>query len=452
MPAADTGRCSGPAAVSDSEADQLFECLQGYGHVALAVSGGSDSVALLWLAGRWAKRAPKVPRLSVLTVDHGLRAGSGEEAARVAAWASGLGVAHHILTWTGRKPQTAIQAEARAMRYKLMAEWCAGNDCQAVVTAHTADDQAETVLMRLGRGSGVDGLAGIMEINPDLGPAIRPFLQVTRDSLRATLKAAGQAWLEDPSNSDEAFERVRLRNRLRQACLDEDLAPQSLALSAKRVRRARDALWHYTDVALRQLVTTEPAGYFRVETDALADLPAEIRLRVLGRLIVLSGGSWDAGSLAGLERLDSWLLDGSGSARTLGGCRIVRRKREILAGREPGRISQPVMNVSGREGAVQEIWDRRFVIELQGLQSFSGLRILTLQEVADPGDAPDFRRPRELPAFVWNGLPVLVQGDVVIAVPALGQKCPGFPDGLRIRTSFPAAMPDLAKGPVDTEA
>ena len=210
MPGADQAAI----AVSEAEAGRLFSPLLSYDHLALAVSGGSDSVALMVLAARWVQSQADAPNVTVLTVDHGLRPASAEEAAQVGRWARALGLDHAILGWRGAKPSSGLQAAAREARYALMSDWCLEHGAAAIVTAHTANDQAETVMMRLARGSGVDGLAGMMRETLAPWPVLRPLLGVTRARLRAVLTAAGHDWIDDPSNDDTAFERIRMRQAL----------------------------------------------------------------------------------------------------------------------------------------------------------------------------------------------------------------------------------------------
>jgi tRNA(Ile)-lysidine synthase len=162
--------------ITAHEAEALLAPLGAFDAVALAVSGGSDSVALMTLVAEWATARATPPRLAVLTVDHGLRAGSADEARRVVGWAEARRLAAHVLTWTGAKPSTGIQAAAREARYRLMRQWCDDHGFGPLVTAHTLEDQAETVLMRLARGSGVEGLAAARAASPadrSAGPPAR---------------------------------------------------------------------------------------------------------------------------------------------------------------------------------------------------------------------------------------------------------------------------------------
>jgi len=189
-----------PAAPPDIAAD--FSALQAERHVALAVSGGSDSIAMMRLAADWARTNHPGLVLSVLTVDHGLRPEATGEAVRVGQWAAEMGLPHQLLRWTDEpKPVSGIQARARAARYGLMAAWCRSNEAGALLTAHTLDDQAETVLMRLSRTMSPESLAGIHPVGGWEGlPLLRPLLRVRRQALRDWLASVGQAWIDDPSN------------------------------------------------------------------------------------------------------------------------------------------------------------------------------------------------------------------------------------------------------------
>ncbi|MGH6676888.1 MAG: tRNA lysidine(34) synthetase TilS, partial [Xanthobacteraceae bacterium] len=184
-------------AVGDAEADALFRGLEGLGGLVIAVSGGPDSTALLILAAAWAKRLHRPPKLLAVTVDHGLRAQAGAEAAAVKRLARRLGIPHRTLRWRGQKPKTGLQEAARLARYELLGRTALAAGYAHVLTAHTLDDQAETVLFRLARGSGLTGLAGMA--NASFLPTakgrriflLRPLLPLPKTRLVATLRAAG---------------------------------------------------------------------------------------------------------------------------------------------------------------------------------------------------------------------------------------------------------------------
>jgi tRNA(Ile)-lysidine synthase len=331
--------------VSPPEAAELLNPLRFYRHVALAVSGGGDSMALMWLATQWARQTQQPPRLTVLTVDHGLRAASGKEAAWVVEQAGKLGLAAEALKWRGDKPATGVQARAREARYDLLTGWCADNGAGALVTAHSLDDQAETFLMRLARGSGVDGLAGMRPSREGRVAILRPLLGVSRVRLRSTLAAAELTWIDDPGNRDPRYERVRWRKTL--ARLEQEgLAPAMIALSARRLERARQALEHATSRLENHAVAHE-AKHATFRLAAVQGEPEELVVRLLRRLIMRYGRGGEAPELAALERLSAWICDGVSGGRTLAGCRISRRKDAVRISREPPR-RQPESGLPSR--------------------------------------------------------------------------------------------------------
>ncbi|MAG22807.1 MAG: tRNA lysidine(34) synthetase TilS, partial [Rhodospirillaceae bacterium] len=176
--------------------------------VAVAVSGGCDSMALALLAHDWAQG--RGGQTVALSVDHRLRWESGAEARQAGRWLKARGLTHHILSWTGDKPRHGVQAAAREARYRLLFDWCRRHGVLHLLLAHHQEDQAETFLLRLGRGSGVDGLAGMAPLSevPTMR-LLRPLLDVPKARLVATLQSRGQEWVEDPSNRDLAYARVR---------------------------------------------------------------------------------------------------------------------------------------------------------------------------------------------------------------------------------------------------
>jgi tRNA(Ile)-lysidine synthase len=229
--------------IRDDEIDALLAPLASFPVVILAVSGGADSVGLMHLAAQWAQRQEPVSptKLIVATVDHGLRGGSPTEAEWVASEAASLDIEHAILSWTGNKPTTGIQDAARQARYFLLGDLArrqADGRPVAVVTAHTEDDQAETLLMRLARGSGLDGLTGMpsaraLDADEEV-TLLRPLLGIPGGRLRATLQARGQQWIEDPSNDVDKFERVGIR-KAAASLAALGLTNAKIALSARRL-------------------------------------------------------------------------------------------------------------------------------------------------------------------------------------------------------------------------
>ena len=347
--------------VSAAEASKLLDPLGRYSHLAIAVSGGADSLALLQLISRWRDGRGAKPDLTVLTVDHGLRAQSRDEAEMVADVAARLGLAHAILAWDGAKPgEGGLQERARAARYDLMAAYCHAHGIPALVTAHHLDDQAETFLMRLKRGSGLDGLAAIPEASVWAGIAVhRPLLDLSKARLAATLQEAGLGWAEDPSNEDRRFERVRVRAD-RDALTKLGLPPESLARSARRLRRARAALERGTDEFLAKHAAVNEAGFCTIAPEALAAAPEEIALRALARVLASVGGRPEPIRLSKLETLLSALAAQPNKTHTLGGCRIAPHGNRLGVFRETRR-GRPagIRDQAGRAGAVGQPLQRR---------------------------------------------------------------------------------------------
>ncbi len=353
---------AGHPPISDAELDDLFHDLSRYPKIALAVSGGADSTALTRLTRRWIDRLPdRRPDVTVLTVDHGLRQASATEARWVAKLAGRAGFDHHTLIWEGEKRKTGIQAAARAARYDLLTGFCLQHGIPALVTAHNADDQAETLLMRLARGSGVDGLSGMAAASRcgaiDL---LRPLLGVSRARLAAWLSDAGQDWLEDPSNIDTAYERVRVRKALAVGS-PLGLSRDHLVRSARRLGRARDALDAITADFLNASVAIHPSAYGEVPFSAFIALPEEIALRAMSRLTVAFGGRATPPRLARIEAAYTRLRSGERTL-TLGGCHLTLKRAQLIVTREFGRMRQMADDL--RPGQTL-LWDHRFDVSLE---------------------------------------------------------------------------------------
>lgn len=397
--------------ISSIEARAAFASLASFLRLALAVSGGADSMSLLHLMAVWRAEGRAQPDLTVLTVDHGLRAESRDEAAMVARMAASLGLPHAILTWTrDEKRGGALQERAREARYDLMAAYCHAHDIPALVTAHHLDDQAETFLMRLKRGSGLDGLAAIPEESMWSGIAVlRPLLDLPKTRLAATLAAAGLGWVEDPSNRDERFERVAVRAN-HEALAKLGLTPEALARSARRLRRARAAL----DDAAREFLAAHgamnEAGYCAIERAALIAAPEEIALRVLARAVNAVSGREAPLRLAKLESLLEGLSEYPKAAHTLGGCRLQPMGERLAVFRETRRTGLPSLHLAPGERA---LWDNRFAVELQSSAS-APVTVAALGEERWRdlrGLAPWLD---ELPRFAGATLPACFDGDQIL--------------------------------------
>ena len=200
------------SAISAQDAKRLFADWKSVPAIVLAVSGGPDSVALLWLAARWRSTLARGPRLIAVTIDHGLRPEAAREARDVKRLAATLDLPHRTMKWRGPKPRAGVPAAARAARYGLLAKAAQADGATHIFTAHTRDDQAETLLMRLLRGSGIAGLAALARETEREGVWLaRPLLDIPKSRLLATLGKAKIAFADDPTNRDMNFTRPRLR-------------------------------------------------------------------------------------------------------------------------------------------------------------------------------------------------------------------------------------------------
>jgi tRNA(Ile)-lysidine synthase len=311
-------------------------------HIGVAVSGGADSTAACLLADRWTRA--RRGAVTALIVDHGLRPESAAEARGVARRLRRRGIACRILVWRGVKPKTGIQAAARAARYALLADWCARAGVLHLVLGHHLEDQAETVRLRQLTGSGPDGLAGMAAIVelPQVR-LLRPLLSVPRARLRAVLEEAGVGWVEDPSNLNLAFARVRLR-------LHGEVrgrAASRIARAARAAGRVRAARETRLARFLAKAAVLYPDGTAAADAVVLAAASPELSRRALARLIVCIGGQAFPPRGERLDRLNAALRSGAlAAARTLGGCRIHVEGSRLIVARERGRGRGAVANLN----------------------------------------------------------------------------------------------------------
>jgi tRNA(Ile)-lysidine synthase len=302
---------------------------------AVALSGGGDSLALMHLLTDWARARGLAPPVALI-VDHALRKGSAGEARKAAAFAKKAGLAAYILTRKGSVPKSGIEAAARDARYGLMGAWLKKRGIATLYVGHTLDDQAETFLLRLGRGSGLDGLSAMRACAPfplngyaDLNLA-RPLLGISRNALRAYLKNLRQAWLEDPMNSETRFARSRIRS-LMPALEEAGLSPIRIADAAAHLARVRVALEMATDAVLARVARTQ-GNRMLLDATALMAAPREVGLRALAALLMGVSGEPYRPRFDALERLFDGIAGGRlGGGATLHGCRVFPAPRAAQA-------------------------------------------------------------------------------------------------------------------------
>ncbi|WP_149141062.1 tRNA lysidine(34) synthetase TilS [Gemmobacter caeruleus] len=314
----------------------------------VAVSGGGDSVALLHLLHRLPPRAGLA--LHVVTVDHGLRPESAAEAAGVAAFCAGLGLPHVTLQWHGPAPTGNLMDQARRARATLIADWARARGLYDVALGHTADDDAESFLMNLGRAAGLEGLSGMRPQWQDQGIRWhRPLLGVTRAELRAWLRRQGIGWIDDPGNDNDRFTRVKARRALA-ALAPLGITVDRLADSIAHLAAARGVVQAATHRAADCL--TESAGALSVARADWVALPAELRRRLLVAMTLWMGGGGYPPRAAQVARLDLALDQGRDA--TLAGLRFRPRAGRIAITREARAAMGPV--------APGGIWDHRWQV------------------------------------------------------------------------------------------
>ena len=382
--------------------------------LAVAVSGGGDSLALLGLACDWAEE--NHCRIHALTVDHGLRPEAGDEALLVAREAMRMGAQHDTLYWTGWDGKGNLSAAARDARYALMRDFCVREGIGAILLGHTQDDQAETVLMRLARGSGVDGLSAMSEGRYGRDDILRPVLGETRADLRIWLTRQGMRWIEDPTNDDPRYDRVRARRLLTQlAPFGIDAA--RLAETAASLARARLALLaRAADVADK--IVNDRKGLLIFDREGLEQTEEETRLRLIAHGLACLSGTPYKPRLASLSATLDRALAGHGG--TLQGCRLIPHRDSLMLVREFKAVEALECAADG-----QAVWDGRWCILAP---DHPAAKVRALGE----GGLSLWDRPATLSHAAMLSWPGVWQGDHLLAVP-------GFWNDDAIRSEYAAS-------------
>ena len=392
--------------------------------MAVAVSGGADSITLLALAYAWA--AETGTNLTALTVDHGLRSESGAEAAQVAAWCVSHGIAHQTLVWAGEKPNKGIQAAARSARYGLLEDWCRMRSHSELLVAHSQNDQAETFLMRMSRGSGIDGLAAMPLVSHRDGVRlIRPLLTVPRSRIEATAAALSLEPISDPSNLDRRYARIRIRDKL--ALLEAHrVSVTAIAGTARVFGKMREARERAISALASEFVVLHAEGFAEIAREGLAAADRASARGLVASILMSVGGLDYPPRRERLDRLMSNILQNSGfRPRTLGNCVISTRGEDFLVRREHRTVRQVISAESG----LSVVWDGRFAIKFAPGFSTSdaGYRLAALGEngwrhIVSVSDREKLSGPRKIPGPVRYALPAIWQGEKVVEVPHLRYK------------------------------
>ncbi|QPM88935.1 tRNA lysidine(34) synthetase TilS [Pseudooceanicola algae] len=371
--------------------------------IGVAVSGGGDSLALLHILAEIART--EALGLRVVTVDHGLRPAARDEAEKVGEQARALGLDHDILTWTGWNGEGNLQDQARRARYRLLAEWARLHGLRTVALGHTAEDQAETFLMRLARSAGTDGLSG-MAVRRREGSVtfVRPLLDQRRTALRGYLERKGIAWIDDPSNEDDRFERIRIRK-----ALDElsglGITVSAISETARNIASVRSTLAWYSFSEAQKLVRIE-AGDIVMARAGFRMLQPEIARRLLIQALLWVSGA----EYAPRRRSLAMALEAvrSGTGMTLHGCHISLDQSDVRITREAGAVA----GLTARQG---QHWDGRWLLIGPWFDG-AGIRALGEDGLAQ---CPDWRGAG-LPFRSLAGYPSIWQGDRLVAAPHAG--------------------------------
>ena len=369
----------------------------------IAISGGGDSTALLHLLARCFD--PAEVEMFAATVDHGLRPEAADEARQAGLLARSLGISHDILKWQGWDGAGNLQDQARRARYSLLADWAKSKSIAVVALGHTADDQAETVLMRLARASGVTGLAAMPVRRTTHGITVfRPLLGITRVDLRTYLTQHDIAWIDDPSNDNIRFDRIKARRAI-EALEPLGLTATVLADVAKNMAQAREALDWYSFLAGRDVVTII-GGDVVLDLNKFRALPDEIARRLFSRALVwISSADYPPRRAALAGALKAVNLD---TPATLCGCRVLRQGRRVWICREFNAVRDT-------QTSCDQIWDGRWHLyggDVQGCDvrplGQRGLRMV-----------PDWREIG-LPGAALPATPAVWRGDELVAAPLAG--------------------------------
>ncbi len=412
-------------------------------HIAVGVSGGADSLALAVLLHRWAR--PRGGRVTALSVDHRLRPEAKAEVVQVGRLLRPLGIGHRTLRDSGPVPSVNLQAEARRIRHRLLEDWCTRNGVLHLALAHHLEDQAETFLLRLARGSGLDGLAAMPSVAVrNQVQVLRPLLRVPKARLIATLKSQRLEWIEDPSNREPRHARVRIR-ALAPALAAEGLSAARLAAAAAHLGRARRALDRDLAELLVGAVRLHLAGYAELDSRALAGAPDELALRGLAHLLTTLGGMDYSPRLARLERLLAQLRAGVDRGLTLGGCRILPRAGTAKNRKAPWLLV--VREVRGLDSAKlapgsSVFWDGRFELALSDKRPGRSLAVSGLGQDgwaelrSQAGRAAISAFKAAVPAAARASLPALRDAKGLAAVPHLGYRRLGTEESFVVKCRF----------------
>lgn len=397
---------------------------------AVAVSGGADSIALCRLSAEYAKKING--KIVALTVDHGLRKESFDEAVQVNKWLKKLNIEHHILSWQGEKPTSRIEEIARNARYDLLFNWCKTNGCLHLLLAHNQGDQAETFLLRLAKSSGVDGLAAMpaQSFRRDV-EILRPLLSFNRERIIATNKALNQEWIEDPSNQSEVFQRVKWRHFF-PSLKHLGITNQTIEKAICKQAEIKSVLDNIIAELSSEVLKISNLGFAEISWAKLENVQKEIICRLLTRVIMVVGGNIYPPKKEQVAYIYENLKKGYQKAgQTLAGCKIILRKNDaqLLVVREKNKLPKPLFLPKQTDYSL--FWDR-FNISFDGELPQDAF-------IAPLGCGKKSFFPQIYPQVLVS-LPAIFLKDSLLLVPHLGYKDKNLKIG-NIRVSFLPPLP-----------
>ena len=323
--------------------------------IAIAVSGGADSMALCLLTNDWVKSVSG--KVIALTIDHDLRPESQDEAKQVKQWLNIRGIEHYTIKWQHEKLLGNIQSQAREARYRLLSDWCNHHDILHLMLGHHMGDQVETMLMRFTAGASVSGMAGMPKINYfQYVRILRPLLNVSKELLCNYLNSLNQSWIEDSSNYNHKFDRIYIReNLLKQAKLSDTKFESRMNDNAQNFARAKVCLEQFCYQAMARIVKISPLGYAAIILNEFSHLNQELSLMILARTLTVIGGNIDAPRFKSLKTLHQNILTLQ-KKMTLAGCIIAIKNNNIIIYRE-------IVKAKSQQSCSKRLlWDNRFLI------------------------------------------------------------------------------------------
>ncbi|OEY87180.1 tRNA lysidine(34) synthetase TilS [Wolbachia pipientis] len=374
--------------------------------VAVAVSGGVDSVTLIHLMINLMRRNISI----ALTVDHGLRPESKDEALCVSSYVKQLGAAESfVLNWKKENITGNIQSQARKARYKLLTEWCKSNSIKYLFVAHNKNDQAETFLLRLERGSGIDGLSS-MDYKSYFNDIciLRPLLDFNRSDIEQYAKFYKLQWIEDKSNQDLKYRRTLYRNLLK-VTDNKEMLIQRICLTTLHMKRIIKALMYYTYLAFDNYVNIHELGYIEIKLDAFYQLPEEIAMRVFLYSIMVIGNKYYKPRYSNFISIfnNTKIQDIN---CTLSSCKIRKYKENILVIKEPSSIKEISMKLPCSEAV---LWDNRFKCTILWNQPCS----VIIKPLKKTDAIPLFLKNFQCCNDVFYSLPVIIRDEEIVAYP-----------------------------------